>query len=91
MAEEPEQVLPEDRAAVLRREDHGAEPPVGLQHQQGGGQDGKASSTSTEVSRVFQVKIDIRNIVIPGARMTMIVVMKLTAPRMVPNRRARAP
>ena len=34
---------------------------------------------------MFQVKIGIRNIVIPGARMVMIVVMKLTAPRMVPS------
>ncbi|GHE61252.1 hypothetical protein GCM10018782_39390 [Streptomyces griseoaurantiacus] len=46
---------------------------------------GKASSTSTLVSRMFQVKIGIRNIVIPGARMQMIVVMKLTAPRIVPK------
>ena len=30
------------------------------------------------VSRTFQVKIGIRNIVMPGARMQMIVVMKLT-------------
>ena len=34
---------------------------------------------------VFHTKIGIRNIVIPGARMQMIVVMKLTAPRMVPR------
>ena len=34
---------------------------------------------------MFQVKIGIRNIVMPGARMQMIVVMKLTAPRMVPR------
>ena len=34
---------------------------------------------------VFQTKIGIRNIVMPGARMQMIVVMKLTAPRMVPR------
>ena len=31
------------------------------------------------------MKIGIRNIVMPGARMQMIVVMKLTAPRMVPK------
>ncbi len=41
--------------------------------------------TSTEVIRMFHVKIGIRNIVMPGARMQMIVVMKLTAPRMVPK------
>ena len=46
---------------------------------------GKAIRTSTLVSRMFQVKIGIRNIVMPGARMQMIVVMKLTPPRMVPN------
>ena len=34
---------------------------------------------------MFQVKIGIRNIVMPGARMQMIVVMKLTAPRIVPS------
>ena len=34
---------------------------------------------------MFQVKIGIRNMVIPGARMQMIVVVKLTAPRMVPR------
>ncbi len=32
---------------------------------------------------MFQVKIGIRNIVMPGARRVMIVVMKLTAPRIV--------
>ena len=30
------------------------------------------------MTRMFQVKIGIRNIVMPGARMQMIVVMKLT-------------
>ena len=33
---------------------------------------------------MFQVKIGIRNIVIPGARMQTIVVTKLTEPRRVP-------
>ncbi len=46
---------------------------------------GKATSTSTLVSRTFHTKIDMRNIVMPGARMPTIVVMKLTAPRIVPN------
>ena len=41
--------------------------------------------TSTLVSSTFQVKIGIRNIVIPGARMQKMVVMKLTAPRIVPR------
>lgn len=46
---------------------------------------GKAKSTSTPVSRTFQTKIGIRNIVMPGARMQMMVVMKLTEPRIVPK------
>jgi hypothetical protein len=37
------------------------------------------------VTRVFHTKMGIRNIVMPGARMQMIVVVKLTAPRMVPR------
>ena len=37
------------------------------------------------MSRTFQVKIGIRNIVMPGARMQKIVVMKLTPPRIVPR------
>ena len=37
------------------------------------------------VSRVFQVNIGIRNIVMPGHRRQKIVVMKLTPPRMVPS------
>jgi hypothetical protein len=46
---------------------------------------GKMSSTRIEVTSTVQTKIGIRNIVMPGARMHRIVVMKLTAPRMVPN------
>ena len=42
-------------------------------------------STSIEVTSTVHVKIGIRNIVMPGARMQMIVVMKLTAPRIVPK------
>ncbi len=41
--------------------------------------------TRIEVISTFQVKIGIRNMVMPGARRQMIVVMKLTAPRMVPK------
>ena len=37
------------------------------------------------VTRTFQVKIGIRNMVMPGARMQMIVVTKLTPPRIVPS------
>jgi hypothetical protein len=46
---------------------------------------GKASKTKIDVTRVFQVKIGIRHIVIPGTRIVMMVVMKFTAPRMVPK------
>ncbi|AGP55588.1 hypothetical protein M271_20210 [Streptomyces rapamycinicus NRRL 5491] len=44
---------------------------------------GKASSTRIEVNRMFQVKIGIRNMVIPGTRRHRIVAMKLTAPSVV--------
>jgi hypothetical protein len=37
------------------------------------------------VTRHAQVKIDIRNIVMPGARRQAIVATKLTPPRMVPR------
>ncbi len=37
------------------------------------------------VSRAFQVKMGIRNMVMPGARRQKIVVTKLTPPRMVPS------
>ena len=37
------------------------------------------------MTRMFQVKIGIRNIVMPGARMQITVVIMLTAPRMVPR------
>jgi hypothetical protein len=46
---------------------------------------GNASSTSRLVTRMFQVKIGRRNIVIPGARSVMTVVTMLTPPRMVPR------
>ena len=39
--------------------------------------------TSSEVMRIVQVNTGIRNIVIPGARIVMIVTAKFTAPRMV--------
>ena len=44
---------------------------------------GKASSAMTLVTMMFQVKIGIRNIVIPGQRNVITVVIMLTAPRMV--------
>ena len=38
-----------------------------------------------DVMRTFHVKIGMRNMVMPGMRIVMMVVMKLTAPRMVPK------
>ncbi len=42
-------------------------------------------STRIDVTSAVQTKIGMRNMVMPGARIVMIVVMKFTAPRMVPN------
>ena len=46
---------------------------------------GKAISTRIDVTRMFQVKIGIRNMVMPGARMQTTVVIMFTPPRMVPR------
>jgi hypothetical protein len=46
---------------------------------------GNAANTSTEVTRIAQLKIGTRHIVIPGARMQITVVIMFTAPRMVPS------
>ena len=46
---------------------------------------GKDSSTRIPVNSTFQVKSGRRNMVMPGARMHRIVVMKFTDPRMVPR------
>ena len=46
---------------------------------------GNATRTSTEVTRIAQVKIGTRHIVMPGARMQITVVIMLTPPRMVPR------
>ncbi|CAB4570530.1 unannotated protein [freshwater metagenome] len=40
-------------------------------------------STRTEVINTVQVKIEVRNMVMPGARIVKSVVMKLTAPKIV--------
>ncbi len=42
-------------------------------------------STRIDVTRMFHVKIGMRKMVMPGARIVMMVVTKLTAPRMVPK------
>ena len=46
---------------------------------------GNAIRIRIAVKKMFQVKIGIRNIVMPGARRHTMVVMKLTPPRMVPR------
>src|SRR5680860_894827 len=46
---------------------------------------GNTIRASNAVISEFQVKIGMRHIVMPGARIVMIVVMKFTEPRMVPN------
>ena len=46
---------------------------------------GNAIRTRIDVTSAFHVKIGMRNIVMPGARIVMIVVTKLTAPRIVPK------
>ena len=46
---------------------------------------GNTIKTMSEVTSTVQVNSGSRHIVMPGARSVMIVVMKLTAPRMVPN------
>ena len=58
---------------------------VGLRRQQCGGQEGKTINTISPVTRMFQVKIGIRNMVMPGARSVSIVAMTMTAPRIVPR------
>ncbi len=50
---------------------------------------GKVSRTSTLTISMFQVKIGIRNIVMPGARIDTMVVMKFTAER-IPEAPTRA-
>jgi hypothetical protein len=85
MAEEPEQVLPEDRPVVAESKMCAPSRRSASSASSAAASTGNAISTSTLVSRMFQVKIGIRNIVMPGARMQKIVVMKLTAPRMVPK------
>ncbi len=46
---------------------------------------GNAIRTRTLVNNMFQVKMGIRNIVIPGPRRQMIVVITFIAARMVPR------
>ena len=46
---------------------------------------GNATRIRIEVTRIAQVKIGTRHIVMPGARMQITVVIMLTPPRMVPR------
>ena len=57
----------------------------GQPEQRGGEQRERDQHHDADVIRMFQVKIGIRNIVIPGARMQTTVVIMLTPPRMVPR------
>ncbi len=86
VAEEPEQVLPQQDTTVgggRRCERRGCGP---LQRAKiAAASTGNAIRMSRLVMSVFQEKIGMRHIVMPGARIVMIVVMKLTAPRMVPK------
>ena len=69
MAEEPEQVLPENRPAALAEKTCAPSFLSISSTSSAAASTGKASSTSIEVSRMFQVNIGIRNMVMPGARM----------------------
>ena len=82
MAEEPEEVLEQDRvAAAVRLEEGGAEVAVGQQHGDGAASTGSDSSSRKAVISTDQTKSGILCSVMPGARMLKIVVMKLMAPR----------
>ena len=86
---EPEDVLPEDRVAAGRRvEEAAAVVAVDEQHDQGARQDRRREDDEDARDEAVQVRIGIRNIVIPGARILKIVTRKLTPPRieLVPMR-----
>ena len=87
VAEEPEQVLPEHRAAVVPASKTCAPSmPVGQQRRAAPRSgSGRPAAPAALVTRMFQVKIGIRNIVMPGARRVSTVVIMLTPPRMVPR------
>jgi hypothetical protein len=78
-------MLPEDRPAIGGVVDVSSEVASAARPNSAAVKSGKTMMTMIEVMRVFQVKIGIRNIVIPGARMQTTVVIMLTAPRMVPR------
>ena len=52
---------------------------------------GKVNRISVEVASMFQVKIGMRSIVMPGARMVKIVAIRLTEPRIVATPEKRMP
>ena len=68
MPEEPEQVLEQDRPAVRRVEDVLPSWRSATSASSAAASIGNANSTRIAVTRMFQVKIGIRNIVMPGAR-----------------------
>ena len=82
MAEEPEQMLEQQRiAAAFRVEKGGAEVAVGQQHGDPPASTGSDSSSRKTVTRIDHTNSGILCRVMPGARMLKIVVMKLIDPR----------
>ena len=73
VAEEPEQVLPQDRRRrpSVGSKKCGAELAVGEQHHQRRGQHREREQHQELVTSMFHVKIGMRNIVMPGARIVV--------------------
>jgi len=69
MAPEPENMLPEHGHTTSRHgENVRAEVAVAVQHYESAVNTGNASKIKIAVTNMFQVKIGIRNMVMPGAR-----------------------
>ena len=82
MAEEPEQMLEQDRiAAAGRVEEARAEMAVGQQHRDRARENRQRQQQQERRDRIDHTNSGILCIVMPGARMLKIVVMKLMAPR----------
>jgi hypothetical protein len=82
VAVEPEEVLVQERVAALGGiEEAGVEDAVGEEHRQCAGEDRCADQLEPGGDQVAQQNSGIRNHFMPGARMLLIVTMKLIAPR----------
>ena len=77
-------MLPHNGATVCRVEQVATEIAIDEHPINAAVRRGKANKIMTAVTRIFHVNIGIRKKTMPGARIQMIVVNKLTAPRMVP-------